>query len=80
MLASSRQLIVLGTKILSPIKIYVNMAKITLDTPKPISFEAHNSPVDATILLIAYQKHIPIGIAKIKLDKNGLLAHHSHIN
>lgn len=65
---------------LSLSKAYVSMANTKLETPKPTNFEVHNSPLAATICLTAYQKHIPIGIAKITFDKIGLFCQYDHTN
>jgi hypothetical protein len=65
---------------LSLMKAYVITAKTKFDTPKPKSFEAHNSFVAVTIFFAASQKHIPMGTAKRALDKNILSSHHSHTN
>ena len=78
--ASNKQDIVLAVNMLSFKKTYVIIAKTKLETPKPISLDAHNSPVVATIFFTAYQKHKPIGIANIRLATIGLFFHHSQVN
>ena len=65
---------VLAVNILSFKKTYVIIAKTKLETPKPTSFEVHSSPVSATTFLIAYQKHIPMGIAKNTFVNIGLFS------
>tara|TARA_Y100000590_G_scaffold444245_1_gene574769 strand:+ start:504 stop:764 length:261 start_codon:yes stop_codon:yes gene_type:complete len=75
-----RQTKVFGTNMLSFKRKYVSTAKITLETPKPISFEVHKRPVSSTIYLMAYQKHKPIGMAKMKFDNIGLSFHQSQTN
>ena len=77
---SNKQVIVFAVSMLSFKRIYVKIAKITFETPKPISFEVHKRPVSSTIYLIAYQKQRPIGIAKIRLGNTGLSFHQSQTN
>jgi len=61
-------------------KIYVIIANTKFDTPKPNSFDAHNSSVAKTIFLMACQKQKPMGIANKIFDKTGLSSHHSQTN
>jgi len=77
---NSKQIIVLAVNMLSFKRAYVSIAKITFDTPNPTSFDVQSCPVSSTIYLIAYQKQIPIGIAKIALAKIDLSFHHSQTN
>ena len=44
---------VLGFNMPSFIIVQVKKAKTVFDTPKPISFELHNSPVSLTISFVA---------------------------
>ena len=78
--AKNKQDIVLAVNMLSFKKTYVIIAKTKLDTPKPMSFDVHSSPVSATIFLIAYQKHIPIGVAKNTFVNTGLSSNASQTN
>jgi len=76
----NKQVIVLGSKILSFKKKYVSMPKMIFDTPKPINLADHKLLASITIERIACQKHKPSGMAKIMLDNTGLFAHHFHTN
>jgi hypothetical protein len=58
----------------------VSMAKMTVETPKPIRRDDHKCPVDKTIFLTACQKHRLIGIANIATVTYGLSFHQSHTN
>ena len=70
--ASIKQLSVLGVNILSLKKKYVMSANVTLETPKPTSFEVQYSPEYKYIYFTACQKHRPVGTASNKLVKSGL--------
>jgi len=79
-IAKNKHAIVLAVKMLSFIKTYVITAKTIFETPNPKSFDAHSSPVEATIFLMASQKHIPIGTANKKLDNIILSFHQPQTN
>jgi hypothetical protein len=61
-------------------KMYVIIANTKFDTPKPNSFDAHNSSVAKTTFLIACQKQKPIGTANKRVDKTDLSFHQSQAN
>jgi hypothetical protein len=79
-MANDRQVIVLGVKMLSFRKNHVKAAKTIFPTPKPTSFDVHNSPEASTIFLTAYQNIIPAGTAKIEFVKIARSLNHSHVN
>ena len=74
------QILFMNTPNYAAVNDAVKIAKIILLMPKPINFEVHNCPVSSTVYFIAYQKHMPIGIANMKFDNTARSFHQSHTN